>query len=74
MWPGHGLLGVGPGLVQGFERVRSTEELSRMNVRDLATARKLDGDVGGGDVVWKFGEHENVERIDGEEGGADRSP
>ena len=45
-----------------------------MNVRDLATTRKLDGDVGGGDVVWKFGEHENVERIDGEEGGADRSP
>jgi hypothetical protein len=45
-----------------------------MDTRDLATARELHSDVGGGDVVREFGNNENVEGIDGEKGGVNGSP
>lgn len=36
-----------------------------------ASPGKSDGDVGGGDVVWEFGDGQDIETAGGEESGAD---
>ncbi len=67
----NGFVTAGTGFTQSFDGLRGGEERRGLDIGYSAATGKGHGDGCGGNGVWHFGDGENIEGAEGEEGRVD---
>jgi len=68
---GDGAIAASAGFAQGFDGLSGGEKKRGLDVSHGTASGESNGDGRGGDVVWKFGDSQDVEGAKNEEGGMD---